>query len=171
MAKYEMLHNRVLRRKQPTIKQFIDKHKVVLDVILCHFSKIRLHDGHHLSQELKDESCIDILFGGDRQPDVGPFDVKETRPSNVGDWRTNLLPRMDHVHSERIHRIPPTQHTFTPAKLGYNYISHIHLMCISGCWSYICLCCIITIVPHHYTMKYFVTGIITVWSELCTCST
>lgn len=34
------------------------------------------------------------------------LNVEEARPGNVGNRRANLLPRMDHVHPERIHSIP-----------------------------------------------------------------
>ena len=101
---------------QPTVEQFVDEHKVVLDVVLRHFAEVRLHDRDHLSEEFKDESRVHVLFGRHRQPDVRPFDVKETRPSDVCDWRTHLLPGMDHVHSERVHRIPPAQQTFAMTK-------------------------------------------------------
>lgn len=33
--------------------------------------------------------------------------MEERGPGDVSDGRPNLLPGMDHVHSERVHRIPP----------------------------------------------------------------
>ena len=89
-----------------TIQDFIDQDKVVLDVVLSDLSKVGLHHAQHLMQELKHHGGVHILLGDCRQPDVGPLDVKKAGPSDVGDWRPNLLPGMDDVHPKRVHRNP-----------------------------------------------------------------
>ncbi len=37
------------------------------------------------------------------------LDVHEGGPGDVGDGRAHLLPRVDHVHAKRVHRIAPAQ--------------------------------------------------------------
>ena len=69
----------------------------------------------YLVEELEHHGGVDILLGDRRQPDVGALDVEEAGAGDVGDRRAHLLPRMDHVHAERIHRVAPG-HTKTGKK-------------------------------------------------------
>ena len=92
---------------RPTVQQLIDEHKVVLDVLLRDLAEVGLHDTDDLEEELKHHGCIDILLCDGREPDVGSFDVEETRACNVCDRRAHLLACMNHVHSECVNSIPP----------------------------------------------------------------
>lgn len=91
----------------PTIQQLVDEHKVVLDVLLADLAKVGCHDVTHFVEELEHHGGVDILLGDGRQPDVGALDMEEAGAGDVGDRGPNLLPGMNHVHTERIHRIPP----------------------------------------------------------------
>lgn len=46
--------------------------------------------------------------------------MEETSASNISDWRADLLPSMNHVHSESVHRISPNVIT---VHSGYEYLS------------------------------------------------
>jgi len=102
---------------EQTVKKLIDEHKVVFDVVLSDFAEVRLHDGHHFRQKLKHQRRIDVLFGRHRQPYVRPFYMEKAGSGDVSDWRSDLLPRMDYVHTECIHCIPPVR--------NYNRKPHI----------------------------------------------
>lgn len=90
-----------------TIKQFIDEHKVVFDVLLTDLAKVGRHNITHFVEELKHHGSIDILLGDSCQPDVGTFDMEKAGPGNVGHRGSNLLPGVNHVHAEGVHSITP----------------------------------------------------------------
>lgn len=91
----------------PTIQQLVDEHKVVLDVLLADLAEIGRHDVAHLVKELEHHGGVDILLGDRRQPDVGTLDMEEAGTGDVGYGGSNLLPSVDHVHTERVHRVAP----------------------------------------------------------------
>ncbi len=49
-----------------------------------------------------------------RQPDVGPLDVEEGSPGDVGDRGPNLLPGVDNVDPEGVNGIPADVITVHP---------------------------------------------------------
>ena len=53
-----------------TVKQLVDEHEVVLDVLLADLAEVGRHDVAHLVQELKHHGGVDVLLGDGRQPDV-----------------------------------------------------------------------------------------------------
>ena len=90
-----------------TVQQLVDEDKVVLDVLLADLPKVGSHDITHLVEELKHHGSIDVLLGDGGQPDVGALDVEKGGAGDVGDRGAHLLPGVDHVHTERIHRVTP----------------------------------------------------------------
>lgn len=90
-----------------TIEQLVDQHKVVLDVLLADLAKVRRHDVTHLVEELEHHGSVDILLGDGRQPDVGAFNMEEAGAGDVGHRGSDLLPGVDHIHTERIDGIAP----------------------------------------------------------------
>jgi len=87
------------------VKQLVDEHKVVLDVLLVDLAEVRLHDLCEPYEELEHHGAVDVLFGDGRQPNVGPADVEERRARNVGDRRPDLLAGVYDVHAERVHGV------------------------------------------------------------------
>jgi hypothetical protein len=61
----------------------------------------------HLKEELKHHGRVDILLGDSGHPDIGTADVEEACAGNVGHRRADLLPRVDHIHTECVHCITP----------------------------------------------------------------
>lgn len=95
-----------------TIQQLIDEHKVVLDVLLADLAEVGRHHVAHFVKELKHHGGVDVLLGDGSQPYVGALDVEEAGAGDVGHRGPNLLPGVNHVHAERVHRVTPaTQRT------------------------------------------------------------
>lgn len=93
--------------QSPTIQQLVDEHKVILDVLLADLAKVCRHDVTHLVEEFEHHGGVDILLGDGRQPDVGALDMEKAGAGNVGHRGSNLLAGVNHVHTERVHRITP----------------------------------------------------------------
>ena len=90
-----------------TVQQLVDQDEVVLDVLLADLAEVGGHHVAHLVEELEHHGGVDVLLGDGRQPDVGALDVEEAGAGDVGDGGAHLLPGVDHVHAERVHRITP----------------------------------------------------------------
>ena len=101
------INSQTSQSSSPTIQQLVDEHKVVLDVLLADLAKVGGHDVTHLVEELEHHGGVDILLGDGRQPDVGALDMEEAGASDVGHRGSNLLPGVNHVHTERVHRVTP----------------------------------------------------------------
>lgn len=95
----------------PTVQQFVDKNKVVLDVVFGDFSEVRLHDVDHLYEEFKDHRGVQVLLRSRREPHVRSLDVEEACSGDVRDGRPNLLPCVDNVDPEGIDSIATRRKT------------------------------------------------------------
>ena len=109
-------------KEKPTIKQFINKNKIILDVFLCQFSKVRLHNFHHFEEELKNHSSIDILSCDCSYPNITTFCVKETSACNVCHGRTHKATCMDNIYTKCINTIASNERMITvKQKAQYMY--------------------------------------------------
>ena len=88
-----------------TVEQLVDEDEVVLDVLLADLAEVGLHDVAHLDEELEHHGGVNVLLGDGCEPDVGTADVEEGGARDVGDGGADLLARVDHIHTEGIHRI------------------------------------------------------------------
>lgn len=94
------------RQLDINVKQLVDEHKVVLDVLLGHLAEVLRHHIDHAVQELEHHNGIDVGPGHGAQPDAAALHVEEARARNVSNGRAHLLARVDYVHAERVHDIP-----------------------------------------------------------------
>lgn len=62
-----------------TIKQLVDQHEIVLDILLGYLAKIALHHVDDLQQELKHHRCVHILLCDGGKPDVCTLEVRRKK--------------------------------------------------------------------------------------------
>lgn len=94
-----------IAKVQYLVQQLVDKHEVVLDVLLVDLAEVRLHDLREPDEELEHHGAVDVLLGDGGQPNVRAADVEERGARNVRDGRADLLARVYHVHTERVHGV------------------------------------------------------------------
>ena len=89
----------------PTIQEFINQDKVVLNSFFSDFSKIRYHNLYCAIQELKHHGSIYILPCHSSKPHISLPYMKKACSGNVCDRRANLTSSVDDIHTEGIHCI------------------------------------------------------------------
>ena len=92
-----------------TIKQFIDENKIILNVFLCQFSEVGLHDLHNFEEKLKDHGSVDILPRDCSYPNIATLCVKEARSCDVGYRTTHQATSVDDVHTKCVDAISPNR--------------------------------------------------------------
>ncbi len=78
-----------------TIKQFIDKHKIVLDGLFIEFSKIALPQSNQAVQEFEDQCSVGIALCDCHEVDVFVFDMAEGGRAQCEDGTPHLGIRDD----------------------------------------------------------------------------
>lgn len=115
-----------------TIQELVNEDEVVLDVFLADLAEVGRHHVTHLVEELEHHGGVDVLLGDGSQPDVGALHVEEAGACDVGDGRAHLLAGVDHVHTERVHRIPPAAE-WREKRSGSEQISHTNPLITPHC--------------------------------------
>jgi hypothetical protein len=77
-----------------TVEQFVDEHKVILNIFLVQFAKIRLHCVRESIEKLEYHCRVDILSTDSANPYIAAFDVKKRCTRHIRHRCANLEKRL-----------------------------------------------------------------------------